>query len=384
MRPPVHLLRLPGLTSSEFLYIIPGNTGCSYPIPVRPPSMSLILRGRLRWQYKRMPISRRPGEPVRPHHRRVNQGHLGKGQRNGWCVQCPGRNFDITTTATSSSFRYIISGGGSCGNDTSFALVTVDLPVNAGVDGQFNICDLQSTTSYALENMDQRFSNRRGLVTDQRHRRRFQFNGGNIYRAFTPGISIFQYQLPGNGSCPADNATVTATVGDFNPVPDTDSIICNDRTIDLNNIYDLRPIIIRNWQLNGQDVDNSSAVSQAGTYNIVITDGGNCFDTVHVIITKLPPVSANAGRDTIAVYNQPHQLTGSGNGSVQWTWSPATAVVSSSQVPRPVVRLTDPEYLFVLRVSNAAGCVGTDSVYIKVLKGPAYYIPTAFTPMVMD
>lgn len=372
----------PGLTSSEFLYIIPGNTGCSYPDTSKA-TINVVNPAGAGFDGNTNVCQSAGGQ--------VNLFGLITGESTGgiWervsgtggVFNAPAGTFDITTTATSSSFRYIISGGGSCGNDTSFALVTVDLPVNAGVDGQFNICDLQSTTSYALETWISGFQT--GGVWSRISGTGGVFNStaATFTGPFTPGISIFQYQLPGNGSCPADNATVTATVGDFNPVPDTDSIICNDRTIDLNNIYDLRPyIIIRNWQLNGQDVDNSSAVSQAGTYNIVITDGGNCFDTVHVIITKLPPVSANAGRDTIAVYNQPHQLTGSGNGSVQWTWSPATAVVSSSQVPRPVVRLTDPEYLFVLQVSNAAGCVGTDSVYIKVLKGPAYYIPTAFTP----
>ena len=43
------------------------------------------------------------------------------------------------------------------------------------------------------------------------------------------------------------------------------------------------------------------------------------------------------------------------------------------QVPRPVVRLTDPEYLFVLQVSNAAGCVGTDSVYKSIERARLLY-----------
>ena len=36
--------------------------------------------------------------------------------------------------------------------------------------------------------------------------------------------------------------------------------------------------------------------------------------------------------------------------------------------------------MFYLQVTDAAGCKGYDSLHIRVYKGPAYYVPNAFTP----
>lgn len=48
-------------------------------------------------------------------------------------------------------------------------------------------------------------------------------------------------------------------------------------------------------------------------------------------------------------------------------------------IPNPVARLFT-NTTFTLTVLDNGGCVGYDTVNIKVYEGPTYYIPNAFTP----
>ena len=89
-----------------------------------------------------------------------------------------------------------------------------------------------------------------------------------------------------------------------------------------------------------------------------------------------PPVPAFAGRDTIAAMDLPHQLFGSGG--VNYFWSPPFLLDDPTK-KNPKATLHG-DTRFVLTVIDNGGCVGTDTVFVKVYKGPTYYIPNAFTP----
>ncbi len=97
--------------------------------------------------------------------------------------------------------------------------------------------------------------------------------------------------------------------------------------------------------------------------------------TVNVIVQ--PIVFANAGRDTIAVKGSQFQLQGSGGSSYQW--SSPTATIPNPFTKNPFVVLNN-DAVFYLKATDAIGCFGTDTVFVKVLNGPAYYVPNAFTP----
>ncbi|MFN0081850.1 MAG: gliding motility-associated C-terminal domain-containing protein [Ferruginibacter sp.] len=97
--------------------------------------------------------------------------------------------------------------------------------------------------------------------------------------------------------------------------------------------------------------------------------------TVNVIVQ--PSVFADAGRDTIAVKGSPHQLQASG--AAFYEWSSPTATINNPFTKNPFTVLND-DAVFYLKATDAIGCVGTDTVFVKVLNGPAYYVPNAFTP----
>ncbi|MEX1201661.1 MAG: gliding motility-associated C-terminal domain-containing protein, partial [Ferruginibacter sp.] len=113
-------------------------------------------------------------------------------------------------------------------------------------------------------------------------------------------------------------------------------------------------------------------------YTLTVTDNYGCRFSVtdQVNVRVQPPVPALAGNDTIAVTNVPHQLFGSGGD--EYLWSPS-ASLNSPFAQNPLATLQN-DTKFVLQVTDFAGCIGYDTVFIKVYNGPTYYVPNAFSP----
>jgi gliding motility-associated-like protein len=85
---------------------------------------------------------------------------------------------------------------------------------------------------------------------------------------------------------------------------------------------------------------------------------------------------ARAGADTILAIGQPSLLNASGGDF--YKWSPSEGL-SADDIPNPVVTLNHNQQ-YVLTVYTEAGCATTDTLNIKVYKGPAIYVPSAFSP----
>jgi gliding motility-associated-like protein len=99
-------------------------------------------------------------------------------------------------------------------------------------------------------------------------------------------------------------------------------------------------------------------------------------DSIKIIVQ--PIVKAFAGNDTIAVKDIPHQLYGKGGINYEWS-SPSGARISNPIVQNPFATLNN-DANFYLKVTDAIGCAGYDSIFIKVYNGPTYYVPNAFSP----
>ncbi len=104
--------------------------------------------------------------------------------------------------------------------------------------------------------------------------------------------------------------------------------------------------------------------------------GCNFTDIDSVKVNMRDPVNAFAGNDTIAILGQPHQLEGSGGVTFRW-YPPNT--LNNSLIENPLTILNNDQY-FTLNVTDNIGCVGTDGVFVRAIKGPNYYVPTAFSP----
>lgn len=120
------------------------------------------------------------------------------------------------------------------------------------------------------------------------------------------------------------------------------------------------------------------------TYLLSVKDANGCAslvkDTMEVIVT--PAVKLFAGNDSLTVaINQPVQLNVVQVGDqtvTQYTWTPSYGL-SSTIIPNPVATL-DRDYTYYVTGRTPANCEGSDTINIKVYKGPEIYVPTAFTP----
>jgi hypothetical protein len=179
-----------------------------------------------------------------------------------------------------------------------------------------------------------------------------------------------------NGNCESPRSVITVRVT-RKPIlgVDQELSICYGDAVNLQSLYytnNLSP----QWTLNNIHVTNPTNVSASGTYQLVGTNNSGCTDTALVHLIVHPQIFANAGPDDNAVYNETYQLNGSGGSN--YLWSPA-ADLNNSSIPNPTTVLTE-DTQFTLTVSDDYGCSDIDTVNIRVLKGPSFYVPNAFTP----
>ena len=127
---------------------------------------------------------------------------------------------------------------------------------------------------------------------------------------------------------------------------------------------------------------------QTTVFTLTATDTLGCPKpaTDQVVVTVLPRVLVNAGRDTTMVIGQSLQLNAITNGTI-YRWTPPLGL-SNTNLANPVVTL-GPDVLptgqdqikYFLTASTSAGCSATDDIIVKIFRtGPSIFVPSAFTP----
>lgn len=109
----------------------------------------------------------------------------------------------------------------------------------------------------------------------------------NPAQIVNPGIYVIT--LTDNNGC-----TASANVDlEFNAKPDlgTDQVseLCTGSTLDLNSLFNVIGLSPQ-WSIMGIPVTNASAISDAGNYELIVTNTDGCKDTAYVQVnTHLPP-----------------------------------------------------------------------------------------------
>jgi len=136
------------------------------------------------------------------------------------------------------------------------------------------------------------------------------------------------------------------------------------------------------WQLGDGSSDTLPTVThnytEAGQFPVSLFAMGTngCFSDTATGTVNIYRTQAFAGNDTIAAAGQPVQLHGSGG--VLYKWEPPFGL-DDNNIQDPVATLqTDASY--VLTAYTDVGCPTSDTILIKIYKGPAIYVPSAFTP----
>jgi gliding motility-associated-like protein len=118
--------------------------------------------------------------------------------------------------------------------------------------------------------------------------------------------------------------------------------------------------------------------AKGGSYEVQLNgiskDG--CISTPVERLINVYETNAFAGNDTIITADYPFTLAGSGGEF--YKWSPSYGL-SADNIANPVAILNN-HTSFILTAYTDFGCATKDTVNVRVYKGPAFYVPSAFTP----
>lgn len=115
---------------------------------------------------------------------------------------------------------------------------------------------------------------------------------------------------------------------------------------------------------------------QTTTYTIEIIDGNNCRNTDEVTITVQPLPDVDAGPD-MAIYEDSRAVL-QASGARTYVWSPNLWIEDTS-ASSTIIFPQDSIMYYVLG-TDEFGCQNIDSIYIRVLPKPKFYMPNAFSP----
>ncbi|MFN8291530.1 MAG: gliding motility-associated C-terminal domain-containing protein [Chitinophagaceae bacterium] len=119
-------------------------------------------------------------------------------------------------------------------------------------------------------------------------------------------------------------------------------------------------------------------------YYLRVQDDHGCGslieDSVRVVVKRIMSVHTFPF-DTVAAPGETFRLLAVSPG-ISYNWTPSTGL-SNTNIPDPMVTVSNiigDEMRYQVTATNSDGCKGEGFVKIRISKGPAIYVPTAFTP----
>lgn len=309
-----------------------------------------------------------------------------------------GANGLITATATGGSggLQYSIDGTNfQPGNTFNVIGGTYTVTVKDA-----NNCSATTTVTVGLTN-DLVFSTRSDTTICESKSVTLTTTGNAISYAWTPGATLSDSTIQNPVATPTVTTQyiVTATRGlcsakdtvivTVNPAPVADAgpgiTVCYGKTYQLQGSggtqFFWRPANLLSDPRAQSPVANPRSTT---VFYLKVSDANGCEslseDTAKIIVT--PPIVAYAGPDTTIVYNQAYQLNVATQtvlpAGTSYLWTPSFGL-NNPNIANPLATLFN-DQTYTVDVETPEGCKGNATVRLKVLKGPAIYVPDIFSP----
>jgi SprB repeat/CHU_C Type IX secretion signal domain/PKD domain len=137
------------------------------------------------------------------------------------------------------------------------------------------------------------------------------------------------------------------------------------------------------FSTDGRTFGNTSTITglAAGTYTIRIRDGGGCRDSVVTTLTQPAPIRVDVSPpDTLinlGSFMNP-RVTTVATSALQYKWSPEQGL-SCTNCANPRLQGVG-EQKYILKITDASGCMAFDSILITINPIKPVYAPNAFMP----
>ncbi len=316
--------------------------------------------------------------------------------QNANCDGVANGAIDITATGGLAPYRYVLNGGTAQSSphfdvDQGTYTVTVidtnncsatqtvvvnytnDLSLATGADP--TICESKSTTISAS-----------GTANSYAWTPVATLTGANTATPTANPVTTTTYYVTATkGVCQlTDSVTVFVNAA---PIPNAgiETSVCYGGRITLQGNGGTQYTWTPSTYLVNANVQNPQVVRPLNniTYTLSVVDANGCNSLVtdDILLKVTPGVVIFAGRDTVVAIGQPIQLNAvelNNSGVTSWVWNPAYGL-SNPNINNPIATLDRDITYGVTGITNDF-CEGTDSLVIKVYKGPNIYVPGAFTP----
>jgi gliding motility-associated-like protein len=294
-----------------------------------------------------------------------------------------GNTQNVTHTYTNNGqfqVKLVSKSANNCISDTAFKTITIEDKPVAGFSIQ-NGCVgtpviLQNTSTIGYGNISSYY---------------WQF--GNGLSTSTVKQPVFSYTNFGNytvkltatskNGCAADTVFKPVVIESVPKVDFTFDAACAGKSVNFSNltINDFGSINKWKWEL--ENTVTSAAFQPAHTYNnygdftvkLTAATINSCSASKSKTI-PIKKIDVFAGNDTIIAINQSLQLNATGASTYLWT---PDLYLTDNTLPNPIAILSK-DFTYYLQGTTSEGCIGFDTIKIKVFNTPDIYVPNAFTP----
>ena len=256
-------------------------------------------------------------------------------------------------TPTSSTTYYVVASNGICSDTDSVAIAIVNnLTADAGAD--VSVCAGDSIQLNASGGNSFLWSPATGL------------SNVNIANPVAAPPSTTTYSvIVSSGTC-SDTDSVVVTVLPL-PIADggADVSICAGESIQLNASGGSSYLWLPATGLSSTNISNPVATPTSTITYYVVASFGTCSDSDSVMVTVMPPPTADAGIDVTICAGESAQLNASGG--ISYLWSPAVGL-NDATISNP---LANPSVTTNYIVTVSIGqCYDSDSVAVIILPPP--------------
>ena len=299
----------------------------------------------------------------------------------GYSYETPVKNNDYTSIKydTAGAYVWLTKYNGTGSGSDQAASIVVDLSGNAyvtGVSKGVGTNDDYATLKYcqfaALAGIDDTIC--QGSST--------QLNASGLNAVtylWSPALGLNNTAIPNPIANPNVTTTYEVTITNATGCVDLDSVTVvviplaapsitpsGPTTFCFGDSVTLMASVGATYLWSNADTNQSITVNASGTYSVIITNGGGCQSSNQITVTVNPLPNANAGNDTAVCLSKTVNLNATGGTSYMWhpglTLSDSTI---SNPTAGPVGTTT-----YVVFVTDANGCVNTDTVVVTIKPNP--------------
>jgi gliding motility-associated-like protein len=275
--------------------------------------------------------------------------------------------------------KQVVESTGGCISDTSTQTIQIDakpiaaMTVTDGCQNQsLNFVDQSSTALGSITKWYWDFGN--GTNSSKQQPSPAYPQGGNY---------TVKLVVTSKNNCASDTALQQVEIESIPKVDFTFTNTCVGKEIYFNNVSSMDYGTITNFKWDFANGTSSSETSPVYIYNrygnykvsLSATTTKGCSAT-KIKTVNIERVNISAGNDTTAALGQPIQLTAAG--AALYLWWPSS-YLNDPLIYNPICT-PDQNITYYFTGTTAEGCIGYDTITIKVYKGPTVYVPNAFAP----